>query len=127
MKISKIIFFMALTAIGSVSCKKDDGPKSIAGTWEGNWGSYNDPPTFFEKWDLEKGGDLKAFFPDGTVYALGEWEQDGEDIEVRYTTLYDNYHYKFTGTYEEDDEEIKGDWRDTDDPAYLGTFRMERQ
>lgn len=127
MKISKIIFFMALVVVGSISCRKDNGPKSVAGDWEGNWGSGYDPPTFFEKWNLEKGGDLTAYFPDGSVYAVGSWDQDGEDFEAHYTTLYDSYRYTFTGTYDEGDEEIKGDWRDNDDPSYTGTFEMQRQ
>jgi hypothetical protein len=127
MKISKFVFFMAVTAVGLISCRKDEGPKSVAGTWEGNWGSGYDPPSFFEKWELKNGGDLKAFFPDGSVYALGSWDQDGEEIEVHYTTVYESYHYTFTGTFDEDDDEITGDWEDSDEPVYRGTFEMQRQ
>ena len=127
MKISKIIFFMALTAIGAISCKKDNEPKSMAGTWEGKWGVFFETPSNYEKWVLEKNGDLSAYLEDGTLYATGTWEEDGDEIEVNYTDLSFSNKYRYTGTYDEGDDEITGDWIDPENPIIGGKFEMQRK
>ena len=126
MKISNFIFLLGILVIGFASCKKDEA-KSMTGTWEGTWGYGYEFPSFFEKWDLEKNGDLLSFFPDGSLYANGTWELDGEEFEALYTTLEDNYTYRFTGEYDEDKEEIKGTWVEVQFPTNGGTFEMEKE
>ncbi len=127
MKFLKFAIVMTVMVIGLVSCKKDDEVKSVAGTWEGKWGFGYETPSFYEKWDLEKGGDLSAYYPDGTLYAVGTWDEDGDEIEAHYTPLGESYSYIFIGTYDEDDDEITGEWGDAQEPTNGGTFEMKRK
>ena len=127
MKLSKIFFLLAIAAIGFTSCRKDEGVMSMAGTWEGRWGFGYETPSFFEKWELKKDGDLNSFYPNGEVYAVGSWECDGEDFEAHYTPIGENYTYTFTGSYDEDDDEITGVWGESQDPTNGGTFEMQRR
>ena len=127
MKFSKIALLMTVIVIGLLSCKKDDEPKSVVGTWEGAWGFGTETPVNFEKWDMEKDGELISYYPDGTMYAAGTWERDGDEIEVTYTEVTAGSRYRFIGTYDEDDDEITGDWADADFPIIGGTFEMQRQ
>ena len=128
MKISKFVFLMAITAVGLISCRKDEAAKkNIAGIWEGAWGFGIDVPSFYEKWDLDSDGQLKAFFPSGEVYATGTWELDGDDFEAVYSPIWESYTYRFTGKYDEDDDEITGDWLDMVTAVDGGTFEMSKQ
>ena len=126
MKISKIIFLLAVAAIGLISCHKDEEKRSMDGTWEGLWGFGSDTPSFYEKWKLEEDGELNAYFPSGGVYASGTWEMHGEEFECHYTPIWANYTYHFTGHYDEDDDTITGDWGESSDPTNGGTFKMDR-
>ncbi|HEY3385921.1 MAG TPA: hypothetical protein VGK46_05385 [Saprospiraceae bacterium] len=127
MKSSKLILLSAFAVATFISCRKDDEVKTMAGTWEGRWGFGYDPPTYFEKWQLKKGGDLVSFYPDGQVYAEGSWDADGDEFEAHYTPLGENYTYTFTGTFDEDDDEITGIWGESTDPSNGGTFEMSRE
>ena len=127
MKFLKFTFVMTVMVIGLNSCQKDDEPKSVAGTWEGKWGYYTETPSNYEKWDMEEGGDLSVVYQDGTLYAVGSWDQDGGEIEVHYTVLDETYSYTFKGTYDEDDDEITGNWTNDNLPIVEGTFVMQRQ
>ena len=127
MKISKFVLLMAITTVGLISCRKDDEPRSVAGTWEGKWGFLYETPSEFEKWDMEENGDLTSYFPDGTVYATGTWEEDGSDIEVNYTEFSLSNKYRFIGKYDQDEDEITGTWSDPENPIIGGTFEMKRK
>lgn len=127
MKISKIAFCLALAAMSMVACKKDEAKPNLAGTWEGSWGFGSDVPSYYERWSLTNDGKLKSYYPDGTLYATGTWEMNGDDFEARYKPLGDTYQYVFTGTYEDGTETISGDWRESDDPANGGSFEMYKQ
>lgn len=126
MKISSFSL-LAVIALGFISCKKDEGPKSVVGTWEGTWGNGYEIPSYYEKWELEKDGELSSLYPDGSLYATGSWETDGEDFEAYYTPLGATYSYRFTGQYDEADDEISGTWVEVQDPTNGGTFEMSRE
>jgi len=133
MKILKFALIMTVIVIGLNSCQKDDEPKdepkSVVGTWEGNWGYYNDFPFNYEKWEIEKSGVLNAFVLDGTLFAVGTCDQDDDEIEVHYTSiLEDPYSLTFKGTYVGDGDTITGKWTDDAYPlAIEGTFKMYRR
>ena len=131
MKILKFAFVILVMVIGLSSCQKDDEPKddskSVAGIWVGKYGFDAETPSLYEKWDMETDGDLRSLLPDGTVYAVGSWDQEGSEIEVHYNELGEPFNFTFKGTYDEDNEEITGNWFDTEDPTYGGTFEMQRQ
>lgn len=126
MKIAAFIFLVIALPLGLISCHKDEGKKSVTGTWEGTWGYGYEIPTFYEKWELEKDGDLSSFFPDGSLYATGTWEMDGDEFEAYYTTLEESYTFRFVGQYDEDDDEISGTWAEVQDPTNGGTFEMSK-
>lgn len=127
MKISKIAFCLALAAMSMVACKKDEVKPNISGGWQGNWGFQNDVPSFYERWSLENGGLLNAYYPDASLYASGTWELNGDDFEAHYTTVGIAYQYIFTGTYDDSTKKITGDWRDGEDPSIGGKFVMYKQ
>ena len=127
MKFSKFVFVMTVMVIGLNSCQKDNALKSIAGTWEGKWGYYTQTPSNYEKWTMEEGGDLNAYLQDGTLYAVGTWDENGGEIEVHYTVLDEPYNLTFQGMYDENEDEITGNWNDDDSPIVEGTFVMQRQ
>jgi hypothetical protein len=123
MKFAKIVFLLAaITTLGLASCKKDEAKPNLSGDWEGSWGFGTDVPSFYEKWSLENNGDMSSYFPDGSLYANGTWELNDNDIEVRYTSIAEQYTYSFTGTFAND--KITGDWRDTQNPTIGGKFKM---
>lgn len=126
MKISKIICFMAIATAALTSCKKDEGVKSMAGTWEGRWGFGNDVPTFYENWKLESNGDLTAYDLNGGIYATGTWESHGELFEAQYSPVGEIYSYTFKGTYDDNLDEISGSWGETPSSVDGGTFEMYR-
>lgn len=127
MKIAAFILLAIVLPLGLISCNKDEEKKSVSGTWEGTWGYGYDVPSFYEKWELEQDGELSSLFPDGSLYATGSWETDGTEFEAYYTTLEDYYTYRFTGQYDEDEDEITGTWVEVQYPTNGGTFEMSRQ
>jgi len=118
---------MGVASLGFVACKKDDAKINLSGTWEGNWGFGTDVPSFYEKWSLEQNGGLSSYYPDGSLYAKGTWELNGDDFEAHYKPLGDTYTYSFTGTYDDGVKEINGDWKELQDPTNGGTFAMYKQ
>ena len=76
---------------------------------------------------MEENGDLSSLFPDGSLYATGSWETDGDEFEAYYTPLGATYTYRFTGQYDAAGDEITGNWIEIQDPANGGTFEMSRQ
>ena len=127
MKISKIVFLGAMLTTTLISCRKEGGVKNnMAGTWEGRFGFGNEIPTYFEKWELEKNGDLTAYDPFGDVYATGSWETEGDDsFEAEYSPVGANYSYTFSGFY--DEGEIVGTWGESPSAIDGGTFEMYKQ
>ena len=127
MKISKIVFCLAMAALSMVACKKDEAKPNLSGAWQGNWGFNTDVPTFYESWSLEDGGQIRSYYTDGTLYATGTWKLNDDHFECTYKPLSETYHYTFTGPYNDDSKEINGDWRQVEDPSVGGSFTMYKQ
>ena len=125
MRFSKIIFFTVVTTFGIISCQKIEVVDNIAGEWEGNWGWGTEVPSYYEKWVLEKDGELKSYYPDGSLYAIGTWECEGNDFEAEYSPLGETYSYIFSGEHE--DGEIEGTWDESPSAIDGGTFEMEKR
>lgn len=124
MKLFKGVFFTALAVVALMSCSKDEGTKGIAGTWEGNWGFDTDTPTYFERWVIEKNGDLKAYKSNGDLYATGDWELEGASFTMEYSPVGKIYSYSFEGTYDSDSDVITGSWGEWPSTTDGGTFEM---
>jgi hypothetical protein len=128
MKIFKGILLIAFAALSTVSCKKDDmASKSITGIWEGKWGFDSDEPTYFEKWDIRKGGEIIAYDEDGTKIATGTWSANGINFSMVYTPTGRSYTYSFSGLYHDVVNEIIGTWGETPSIADGGTFEMYKK
>jgi hypothetical protein len=129
MKISMSLLVLALTVLGFASCNKDDVAKKneIEGTWEGAWGFDSDDPSYYEKWVIEKDGDLVAYDEDGVVIARGSWTVDGLDFEAEYTSEFSDFNYTFVGLYHDILNEIIGTWGETPSHTDGGTFEMYKQ
>lgn len=125
MKCLKIVFLIALVTIGFISCRKDKVSVDMSGTWEGNWGFGIEAPSNYEKWVMDKSGNLFAYDADGYLYASGSWEMDGHDFEAQYTPVGATYSYTFSG-FEEGADVILGTWGETPSAIDGGTFEMYR-
>lgn len=126
MKFIKGIFFAAYVLISLSSCSKDDNA-AIIGTWEGHWGFDFDEPSYFEKWEIKKGGDLAAYNSNGGTLDTGGWKVDGFNFTAHYTTTSSHKTYKFTGLYSDVAGEITGNWGEAPSAADGGTFLMHKQ
>ena len=128
MKLSKIIFLLAVLVTVSISCRPEDAlQKDISGRWEGAFGFGNDIPTFYEKWELEKNGEMNSYDPFGGLYATGTWELEGDEFEAQYSPVGETYSYTFSGFYDDDLDEITGTWGETPSAIDGGTFAMYKQ
>ena len=127
MKLLKGILFAAFLIGGLASCSKDDDQSSVVGTWEGHWGFDFDEPTYFEKWELKKGGEMVAYNSNGGKMAEGNWEVNGFNFEARYTTESSENTYLFTGLYSDVAGEITGNWGEEPSSTDGGTFVMHKK
>lgn len=123
MKFSKLFFAFVIASATLVSCSKDDDAKGIAGTWEGKWGFDEDTPTYYEKWEMKKNGEMKVYDDDG-LYAEGTFTVDGLNFTATYTPVGKNYSYIFTGLYHDELGEITGNWGEAPSTTDGGTFEM---
>lgn len=124
MKLFKGFLFIALAVVALMSCSKDEGTKGIAGTWEGNWGFGSETPEYFERWVIEKNGDLEAYKSNGNLYASGSWELDGTTFTMDYSPVGKIYSYSFEGIYDGEAGEITGSWGDWPSTTDGGVFEM---
>lgn len=124
MKFSKGILILSVALLAFGACKKDDANKEIAGTWEGSWGFDLENPTYYERWEIKKNGDLVAYDEDGDVYANGSWNVDGLNFEAEYTSEVSGNEYRFEGLYHDALKEIVGTWGNSPSTADGGTFEM---
>lgn len=124
MKIFKGFLFACTALFLLASCGKDDNVKTIAGTWEGNWGFDEDTPSYFERWVIIKNGDLSAYKGNGDLYATGTWTLDGTNFEAEYSPVGKIYSYSFTGSYDNITDEITGTWGEWPSTTDGGLFEM---
>ena len=124
MKLFRGFLFAAIAAFTLMSCQKDDDAKSIAGTWEGNWGFDTDEPTVFERWVIEKNGNLSAYKGSGQLYATGTWTLEGTVFEAEYSPVGKIYSYSFEGVYDSSQDQITGSWGDWPSTTDGGLFEM---
>lgn len=124
MKLFKGLCMAVLATITMMSCQKDEGTKGIAGTWEGNWGFDTDTPSYFERWVMEKNGDLSAYKSNGDLYATGTWSMDGTTFEAEYSPVGKIYSYSFEGNYDNALDQIDGSWGEWPSTTDGGLFEM---
>lgn len=127
MKILKSILFAALLIGGLASCGKEDDNAAIIGTWEGTWGFDLDEPTYYEKWEIKKGGEMVAFNSNGGKMATGSWKVEGFNFKAEYTTETSHNTYLFSGLYSDVGEEITGNWGAEPSSTDGGTFIMHKK
>lgn len=123
MKLFRTLFLLTLVVAGLSSCHKDEADNGISGTWEGKWGFDEETPTYYERWEMNKNGDLRAYDDDGDLYAEGHWEVDGIEFTATYTSVNDN-EYSFYGLYHDQLKEIVGTWGATPSHTNGGNFEM---
>lgn len=121
------IFWAAFLVIALTSCGKDDQPSALVGTWEGHWGFDNDQPSFFEKWEIKKGGELNAYNSNGGLLGTGKWEVNGFNFKCEYFVKSSESTYQFEGLYSDVAGEITGTWGEKPSSADGGTFDMAKQ
>jgi len=118
------LFLLAILITGLSACQKDDDLKGLAGTWEGAWGFDSDTPSYYEKWILEKDGDIRAYDEDGNEVGSGDFSVDGINFRAEYRPPGKNYTYTFVGLYHDVVGEITGTWGQTPSSTDGGTFDM---
>lgn len=126
MKLLRAIFLVGVVLTALASCDKDNGNSAIIGTWEGHWGFDFDNPTYYEKWEIKKGGEMSVFNSNGGKVADGHWEVNGFNFEAQYTTVTSHNTYLFSGLYSDVAGEITGNWGEAPSHADGGTFIMHK-
>ena len=127
MKLINGLLLSAFLLLTMASCSKDDDTSAIVGTWEGHWGFDFDKPSFFEGWELKKGGELVAYNSNGGELGRGRWKVNGFNFECEYTVESSNSTYLFKGLYSDVAGEIVGNWGEKPSSADGGTFEMYKQ
>lgn len=126
MKISKSFLILAVALVGFASCEKDNAAakNGLEGTWEGMWGFDNDVPSYYERWEIQKNGDMTAYDEYGDEIAKGSCSADGISFSAEYTPTGKTYSYTFEGLYHDVAKEIIGNWGETPSSTNGGTFEM---
>jgi len=127
MKIFRILFLMATLAAGLTACQKDDDVKGMAGTWEGLWSFDQDEPSYCERWEFKKNGELYAYSLSGDLYAKGSFHMDGITFIMEYESENSGSNYSFKGVYDETLQEINGTWGLSPSYTNRGLFVMTKQ
>ncbi len=109
MKTIKIFLILCIAATLFTACSKDKENESIAGIWQGKWGSGSQEPQYFLKFNIESNGTLQRLDEQGQVIANGTWTLDGIEFECTYTHT-DGQVHKIAGLYTDFDGTIIGTW-----------------
>eukprot|EP01035_Chromulina_nebulosa_P058173 gene58173-79673_t len=104
MKKFKNLFLFLLASLVLISCKKDTNtltsPHTIAGIYEGKFGTGNNTPASFYSFNIKPNGILEEISNTGEVLGTGIWTISGSTFQGSYD--YDepsNNSYSVKATY----------------------------
>ncbi len=111
MKVLKSFLLVALFAIVSASCKKenDNPPFIIEGSWEGKLGTGSAQPTSFIGLNLKSNGVLERLGSSGSISATGTWQLTGNNFTGAYTFT-DGVSVTLTATTDKANNKLSGTW-----------------
>ncbi|UYQ91283.1 hypothetical protein MKQ68_14415 [Chitinophaga horti] len=113
MKLTCLSAIIACTLL--FSCKKDDAPSPLAGSWSGKLSKGTEAPpvgSFYMK--LGSDHSLKRLESDGDIAATGTWKVTGDQFTAQYKYLDDPTIVVFlTGTYDSKTNAITGSWENS--------------
>jgi hypothetical protein len=116
------------TALVFAACKKDKVTNnSIAGVWEGQWGSGSQAPQYFLKFEIKSNGELTRLNEQGQVIANGTWTLNGVQFDCTYTHTSDGQVHKIGGLYTDFDGFITGTWGYSPSKTNGGNIELTKQ
>lgn len=133
MKKFKNLFLFLLASLVLISCKKDTNPptnpNTIAGTYEGKFGTGDNTPSSFFSFNIKPNGILEEISNTGEVLGTGIWTISGSTFQGSYDyNEPSNNSYSVKATYDASAKNLtNGTWGYGNNETNGGKWNMTKK